>query len=71
MIVGPETWTIEYPATEAIAAGVARQVSADDLASALLSNDLPSKEQIDAFLADHAGAVEKTLRTLAGWGVSG
>ncbi|WP_246156689.1 3-deoxy-D-manno-octulosonic acid transferase [Aquicoccus porphyridii] len=71
VIVGPETWTIEYPATEAIAAGVARQVNADDLANALLSNDQPSKEQIDAFLADHAGAVEKTLRTLAGWGVSG
>ncbi|KPP84341.1 MAG: 3-deoxy-D-manno-octulosonic-acid transferase [Rhodobacteraceae bacterium HLUCCO07] len=71
VIVGPEIWTIEYPATEAIAAGVARQVTAQELPGAVLSDALPTKERIDAFLADHAGAVDKTLRSLAGWGVSG
>ncbi len=71
VIVGPEIWTIEYPATEAIAAGVAQQVTAQDLPGAIMAGTLPDKQRIDAFLANHAGAVEKTLRTLAGWGVSG
>ncbi|MDQ2090465.1 3-deoxy-D-manno-octulosonic acid transferase [Marimonas arenosa] len=67
VIVGPEIWTIEYPAAEAIAAGVARQVTAEDLPDALLWQDRPTQEQIDAFLADHAGAVRKTLMVLDQW----
>lgn len=69
VIVGPETWTIEYPAVEAIAAGVARQISAEDLPSALSEPHLPDRTRIDAFLAGHAGAVQKTLDALEAWGL--
>ncbi|MEZ5714672.1 MAG: hypothetical protein R3D85_05595 [Paracoccaceae bacterium] len=67
VIVGPEIWTIEYPAVEAIAAGVARQIGAEELPSALSEPHLPDHGQIDAFLASHAGAVEKTLAALESW----
>ncbi len=67
VLVGPEIWTIEYPAFAAIEAGVARQVTTDALPQAMLSDDLPTRAQIDAFLADHAGAVEKTLTALDRW----
>ena len=71
VIVGPETWTIEYPAVEAIAAGVARQVSEKELVSAMSEPHLPTADQIDTFLAAHAGAVEKTLQALKDWNVLG
>ncbi len=62
VIVGPETWTIEYPAEEAIAAGVCRRVEAEDLADALTPDaPAPSPDRIAAFLDAHAGAVDKTL----------
>ncbi|WP_050526300.1 3-deoxy-D-manno-octulosonic acid transferase [Pseudorhodobacter aquimaris] len=64
VLVGPETWTIEYPFTEAEAAGVARSVpDFEALAQALIARDDPTPAQIDAFFAAHAGA---TARTLAG-----
>jgi 3-deoxy-D-manno-octulosonic-acid transferase len=71
VIVGPETWTIEYPAEEAIAAGVCRRVAPGDLAAALAPGaPEPAPEAIRRFLDDHAGAVERTLaaipRLLAG-----
>lgn len=69
VIVGPEIWTIEYPAVEAIAAGVARQVSAEELHSAVSEPEMPRAARIEAFLADHAGAVDKTLAALDGWGL--
>jgi 3-deoxy-D-manno-octulosonic-acid transferase len=66
VIVGPETWTIEYPAEEAIAAGVCRRVAPEALVEALAPDaDHPTPEAINAFLADHAGAVERTLAALA------
>ena len=68
VILGPEIWTIEYPAAEAIAAGVARQVSPENLVQALSEPHLPAPEKIEAFLAAHSGAVEKTLRALADFG---
>ena len=65
VIVGPETWTIEYPAEEAIAAGVCRRVAPADLAAALAPGaPAPTPEAIRAFLDDHAGAVEKTLAAI-------
>jgi 3-deoxy-D-manno-octulosonic-acid transferase len=65
VIVGPETWTIEYPAEEAIAAGVCRRVAPGDLAQALAPGaPQPSPEAIRRFLDDHAGAVEKTLAAI-------
>jgi 3-deoxy-D-manno-octulosonic-acid transferase len=65
VIVGPETWTIEYPAEEAIAAGVCRRVQPEDLAAALAPGaPEPTPEAIRRFLDDHAGAVEKTLAAI-------
>ncbi len=62
VIVGPETWTIEYPAEEAIAAGVCRRVPPQELAAALAPGaPEPTAEAIRAFLDAHAGAVERTL----------
>jgi 3-deoxy-D-manno-octulosonic-acid transferase len=65
VVVGPETWTIEYPAEEAIAAGVCRRVAPGDLAAALAPGAPgPSPEAIRRFLDDHAGAVGKTLAAI-------
>ena len=65
VIVGPETWTIEYPAEEAIAAGVCRRVAPEELAAALAPGaPEPSPEAIRRFLDDHAGAVGKTLAAI-------
>jgi 3-deoxy-D-manno-octulosonic-acid transferase len=58
-IVGPNTWTIDFPAVEAIEAGVVRQVSPDELADALL--DLSEYASADAFMSVMGGSVEKTL----------
>jgi len=64
-IVGPEIWTIEYPAEEAIAAGVCRRVTPEHLASELTPDvPEPAPEAIRAFLDGHAGAVEKTLAAI-------
>ncbi|UYV37501.1 3-deoxy-D-manno-octulosonic acid transferase [Rhodobacteraceae bacterium D3-12] len=66
-LVGPEIWTIEYPAVEAIAAGLAQQVSAQNLPQALMAPNTPDRAKIDAFLAAHTGAVDKTLKALDSW----
>ena len=58
-IVGPNTWTIDFPAVEAIEAGVVRQVSPDELADALL--DLSEYASADEFASVMGGSVEKTL----------
>ena len=58
-IVGPNTWTIEFPAIEAIEAGVVRQVPNDKLAHALL--DLSEYAPADTFMSVMGGSVEKTL----------
>ena len=64
VIVGPEIWTIEYPAVEAIEAGVAQQVTADTLTAALCNPARPDPAAIARFLTEHAGAVSKTLAAL-------
>jgi 3-deoxy-D-manno-octulosonic-acid transferase len=58
-IVGPNTWTIDFPAVEAIEAEVVRQVSPNELADALL--DLSEYASADAFMSVMGGSVEKTL----------
>lgn len=65
VIVGPCTWTIEYPAVEACAAGVCTVVPPEDLADALAPGaPRPSPQAIAAFLAAHSGAVARTLAAL-------
>jgi 3-deoxy-D-manno-octulosonic-acid transferase len=65
VIVGPEIHTIEYPATEAIAAGVCLWVkSPEALAAALTDWPGPAPEAIEVFFAAHAGAARRTLVAL-------
>jgi 3-deoxy-D-manno-octulosonic-acid transferase len=65
VIVGPEIHTIEYPAVEAIAAGVCLRVeSPAALTQALTDWPGPDPAAIDAFFAAHAGATRKTLQAL-------
>lgn len=63
VIVGPEIHTIEYPAVEAMAAGICLRVETPQaLTSALTDWDSPTSEAITAFFQAHSGA---TIRTLA------
>lgn len=67
VIVGPEIHTIEYPAVEAIAAGVCFHAqNPQDLARALTPEGWPgpSPQAIQAFLAAHSGATGKMIRVL-------
>ena len=65
VIVGPMVHTIEYPATEAIAAGVCLRVETPEaLAQALTGWAGPGPERIDAFFAAHAGATARTLAAI-------
>lgn len=63
VIVGPHIQTIEYPAAEAIAAGVCLQTDAAGLAAALRWPG-PPPGAASAFLATHAGATARTLAAL-------
>jgi len=65
VIVGPEIHTIEYPAVEAIAAGVCLRVeTAEALTEALTGWPGPDPAAISAFFVAHAGATAKTLAVL-------
>ena len=65
VIVGPEIHTIEYPAVEAIAAGVCLRVeTAEALTRALTDWPGPETEAIESFFAAHSGATKKTLAAL-------
>ncbi len=65
VIVGPHVGTIEYPFTEAEAAGVAQSVAdADALVRALLSPAHADTNRINAFILSHSGATQKTLAAL-------
>lgn len=65
VIVGPEIHTIEYPAVEAIAAGVCLRVETPEaLATALTDWPGPAPESIIRFFAAHSGAVARTLAAL-------
>ncbi|MBP9181570.1 MAG: 3-deoxy-D-manno-octulosonic acid transferase [Fuscovulum sp.] len=68
VIVGPAIHTIEYPAAEAMAAGVCFHAKTPaDLATALSPQGWPgpSRDEIAAFLAAHSGATQKTLAAIA------
>lgn len=65
VIVGPHIWTIEYPATEAIAAGVCQLVP--DEAALLAEVQAPTgvtDAQITSFYDNHAGGVARTLASI-------
>ncbi len=65
VIVGPEVHTIEYPVTEAIAAGVCLRVDTPEaLADAVTGWPGPESSAIEAFFTAHSGATEKTLAAL-------
>ena len=65
VIVGPHIWTIEYPATEAIAAGVCQLVGDEDaLLAQVLSPTPVSDHQITRFYQEHAGGVARTLAAI-------
>ena len=65
VLVGPHIQTIEYPAVEAIAAGVCHQTTADRLVRDVLDWPDPSPEAITAFVAAHSGATVRTLAAIA------
>lgn len=65
VLTGPWVWPIEFPFTEAAAAGVAMSVTDQDaLLDALNAPLVHQTGQIDAFLAQHIGASERTLREI-------
>jgi 3-deoxy-D-manno-octulosonic-acid transferase len=68
VIVGPHIHTIEYPATEAVSAGVCLRVKTPAaLRDALLQGGWagPSDADIRGFLAQHSGSTAKTLAAIA------
>jgi 3-deoxy-D-manno-octulosonic-acid transferase len=69
VIVGPQIHTIEFPAVEAIAAGVCLRVDAAEALTGALTGALtdwpgPEPETIKAFFTAHSGASAKTLAAL-------
>lgn len=65
VIVGPVIHTIEYPAVEAIAAGICWKVATpDDLREVLLAGTAPDRTAIEAFFMAHSGATQRTLAAL-------
>jgi 3-deoxy-D-manno-octulosonic-acid transferase len=62
VLVGPYIQTIEFPAAEAIAAGVCRQTTAEKLVEDVLT--WPAADRISAFTAAHSGATARTLAAL-------
>ena len=65
VIVGPHTWTIEYPVVEAIAAGVCKNVVTPEALRAEVQNPtVVTDDKITTFYADHAGGVARTLAAL-------
>jgi 3-deoxy-D-manno-octulosonic-acid transferase len=66
VIVGPQIQTIEYPAVEAIAAGVCLQTKAERLVQDVQDWPDPTAEAMAAFMAAHSGATRRTLAVLDG-----
>ena len=65
VLVGPHIWTIEYPATEAIAAGVCTVIrDGAALLQAVQSPTPVTEAQITTFYQDHAGGVARTLAAI-------
>lgn len=65
VIVGPHIDTIEYPAVEAIAAGVCRKTDAEGLVAEVLGWPDPSAEAMAGFVASHSGGASRTVAALA------
>jgi 3-deoxy-D-manno-octulosonic-acid transferase len=65
VIVGPHIQTIEYPAVEAIAAGVCHQTGPERLVEDVLYWPSPAPEAITAFVAAHSGATARTMSAIA------
>ena len=65
VLTGPHTWTIEYPFSEAEAAGVAVSLPDQEaLVTALSQPAAADVERIKAFLAEHGGASARTLAAI-------
>ncbi|VDC29214.1 3-deoxy-D-manno-octulosonic acid transferase [Pseudogemmobacter humi] len=65
VLTGSWTWTIEYPFTEAEAAGVARSLpDSAALAGALAQPADGTGDRIAAFLSEHAGGSRRTLAAI-------
>ncbi len=65
VIVGPHIWTIEYPATEAIAAGVCAHVMTEDaLQDSITNPPAINEKQISDFYTQHAGGVKRTIQAI-------
>ncbi len=70
VLVGPYIWTIEYPAVEAMAAGVLTKVDTiEELANALFDalytgQTDEARQKLKQFYAEHAGATQLTLDAL-------
>jgi 3-deoxy-D-manno-octulosonic-acid transferase len=65
VLVGPHIQTIEYPAVEAIAAGVCLKTTPDRLVTDVLTWPDPPPQAITAFMAAHSGAGARTITALA------
>lgn len=65
VLVGPQIQTIEYPAVEAIAAGVCRQTTPEQLVQDVLTWPDPSPAAISAFMTAHSGATARTMAAIA------
>jgi 3-deoxy-D-manno-octulosonic-acid transferase len=65
VLVGPHIQTIEYPAVEAIAAGVCHQTTPERLVGDVLNWPDPSPQAISGFVAAHSGATVRTLAAIA------
>ncbi len=76
VLVGPTLWTIEYPAMEAIDAGVLNSVDDAQALSTTIQQSLqknldngqfdalPTAEQVRLFFSQHTGAIDKTLEAI-------
>jgi 3-deoxy-D-manno-octulosonic-acid transferase len=67
VMTGPDIHTIEYPAIEALQAGVLTRLEDETALHAALAPDHPADPppaRIAAFLVQHSGAVAKTLAAL-------
>jgi len=69
VVVGPDISTIEYPAVEAIRAGVCLQVGPDQVLRAFSAEGWagPTPDQITAFLAEHSGGTRRAMEALQPW----
>ena len=66
VIIGPNDYTIEFPAREAIAAGVCRKMNFDQLTHQLTQSPLhfTTNAQLASFLETVGGGTEKTIAAL-------